>query len=416
MDLAIFQQLLSPMGQAALAEAVSLGPNQATFLACHQRLVKHFPDGLVKAALETAILRRKAVGKFARAGDMYFTREALEQSSGEIVATHRAGRFAAFDRVGDFCCGIGGDLIGLAERTTVVAVDADPLRLAMAGANLKAYGRHERVDFVEGDVRTVAITDIGAAFFDPDRRAGDRRHIRLREYEPTLDAVRGRLPGDFPLGVKVAPGVPWDDLRAYDAECEFVSAGGELKECVLWFGPLKTTGRCATVLPAGAILSADQPATAAEPGPPLSFLYDPDPAVVRSGLVADLGRLLNARPLAPEIAYLTAATWTPTPFARCYAIDDAMPFHAKRLGERLRALGVGPVTITKRGSAVDVDELRRKWKLTGSESRTVLLTRTNAGPLAMIGRPVAKPHAAPSGNAEKYFIPYAARSETSTNR
>ena len=45
-----------------------------------------------------------------------------------------------------------------------------------------------------------------------------------------------------------------------------------------------------------------------------------------------------------------------------------MPFHARQLGERLRSMNVGTVTITKRGSAVDVDELSRKWRLTGVES------------------------------------------------
>jgi THUMP domain-like/RNA cap guanine-N2 methyltransferase len=388
MDLATFRRLLEPHGQAALAAADELRPTAATLLAAHQRLRKQFPDELVKAALETALLRLKAAGKFSRADRMYFTREALEQSSGEVIATYRAGRFGGAGRVGDFCCGIGGDLIGLAAVAAVVAVDADPLRLAMAEENLKACGREDQATFVQGDVLTVPLPDLGAAFFDPDRRADGRRHLRIREYAPSLDAVRARLPAGFPLGVKVAPGVPWDDLRGYDAEAEFISVAGELKECVLWFGPLKTTGRRATVLPQKASLFADQPADAAEPGPPLAYLYDPDPAVVRSGLVADLGQQLEARPVDAEIAYLTADRYTATPFARCYAVEATMPFHARQLGERLRSMNVGPVTITKRGSAVDVDELRRKWRLTGSEARTVVLMRVLGRPFALIARPV----------------------------
>jgi len=388
MDLPAFRRLLTAEGQSALAAAVELRPTAATLLAAHQRLRKRFPEDLAKAALETALLRQKAAGKFARADRMYFTREALEQSSGEIVSTYRAKRFAGFGRVGDFCCGIGGDLIGLSAVVNVVAVDADPLRLAMAEENLRPYGRHERASFVAGDVLTLPLPELGAAFFDPDRRAGGRRHLRIRDYAPPLDAVRARLSAGFALGVKVAPGVPWDELRAYAAEAEFTSVDGELKECVLWFGPLKTAGRRATILPLGDSLSADQPADPAEPGPPLAYLYDPDPAVVRSGLVADLGRQLAARPVDPEIAYLTSDRYTPTPFARCYRIEAAMPFHARELGERLRSMKVGPVTITKRGSAVDVDELRRKWMLTGPESRTVVLTRVLGRPFALIARPV----------------------------
>ncbi|HKB05536.1 MAG TPA: hypothetical protein VKD90_25150, partial [Gemmataceae bacterium] len=203
-----------------------------------------------------------------------------------------------------------------------------------------------------------------------------------------LDAVRTRFPPRFPLGVKVAPGAPWDELRAHDAEAEFISVDGELKECVLWFGPLRTAGRRATVLPLAESLADDDPADPADPGPPLDYLYDPDPAVVRSGLVADLGRRLAARPVDPEIAYLTSDRYSPTPFARCYQVEEAMPFHARQLGDRLRSMNVGPLTLTKRGSAVDVDELRRKWKLSGPEARTVILTRVLGRPFALITRPV----------------------------
>ncbi|HEX3148236.1 MAG TPA: class I SAM-dependent methyltransferase [Gemmataceae bacterium] len=383
MDLVAFHRLLTSEGQAALAAATALAPTEATFLSHHQRLSKQVPSDLVKAALETAILRRKAAGKFTQADRMYFTREALEQSSGELVSNHRARRFTQFKCVADLCCGIGGDLIGLAQAN-VIAADTDSLRLAMAAENMKAYERPGRVTFVESDVLTVPLNELDAAFCDPDRRADGRRHLRLREYAPPVDALRERFPPGFPLATKVAPGVPWEDLRTIDAEAEFISVGGELKECCLWFGSLRTVSRRATVLPSGTTLAADRPANAEPAGLPLAYLYDPDPAIIRSGLVADLGRLLDARPIDPEIAYLTSNTSVATPFARCFAILEAMPFHARQLGERLRSMNVGPVTIMKRGSAVDVDELRRTWKLTGDTVATVILTRVLGKPFALI--------------------------------
>jgi len=387
MDLPAFRRLLTPQGRSAVAVAAGPDLTEANLLACHQRLRKQYPEDIARAAVETALLRRKAADKFSRADRMYFTREALEQSSGEAVSRYRAQRFGRFEHVADLCCGVGGDLIGLSEAVRVTAVDADPLRLAMAAENLRAYDRADRVTFVEGDVLTVPLPGIEAAFCDPDRRADGKRHVRPHHYSPSLDALRARFPADFPLGVKIAPGVPWEELRALDAEAEFVSVGGGLKECCLWFGPLRTAGRRATVLPAGVTLAADRPAVPDPPGPPLAYLYDPDPAVVRSGLVADLGRLIGARPIDPDIAYLTADRQTPTPFARCFAIEEAMPFHARQLGDRLRSMEVGVVTVTKRGSAVDVDVLRRKWRLTGTQSRTVILTRVLGRPSAIIARP-----------------------------
>ena len=75
-------------------------------------------------------LRLKARSKFDRAMDMFFTRSGLEQASAEdVVARHRSGRYAGASQVADLCCGIGGDLIALAEGRRVLAVDRDPLQL-----------------------------------------------------------------------------------------------------------------------------------------------------------------------------------------------------------------------------------------------------------------------------------------------
>ena len=236
MNLSQFYRLLNPEGTTALAAATLLAPTESTLLACHQRLRKQFPGELALAAIETVMLRRKAADKFSRADAMFFTREGLEQSSGETISTYRSRRFASFGRVGDFCCGIGGDTIGLTGVTSVFAVDADPLRLAMAAHNVSVYARSERAEFRAGDLLAMPLPKLAAAFFDPDRRADGRRHLRIREYAPALDAVRARLPAGYPLVHKIAPGVPWSDLHAYDAETEFISVAGELKECVLWFG------------------------------------------------------------------------------------------------------------------------------------------------------------------------------------
>lgn len=76
MDAEMFRLLLTPSGQAALAEAAALAPTEAAFLACFETLRKHHPQSLAKSALETALLRVKVRDKFADADRMYFTREA----------------------------------------------------------------------------------------------------------------------------------------------------------------------------------------------------------------------------------------------------------------------------------------------------------------------------------------------------
>jgi SAM-dependent methyltransferase len=389
MELDTFRQLLAPAGQAALAEVAALAPTDATFLACFEKLRKHHPPERAKAALETTLLRIRGRDKFTAADRMYFTREALEQATSEVVARHRAARFAAFGHVADLCCGIGGDALALAAVGLAVdAVDTAALRVAMTEANAAALGLADRVRGRAGDALSVPLPEVRAAFVDPARRADGRRYLDPEDYTPPLSVIRARFSTGFPLAVKIAPGVAQADLRTIDAEVEFVSLSGELKECVLWFGPLRTTERRATVLPARATLFADVPL---ETRPPVSvgaFLYDPDPAVTRAGLVHALAEQLDAHPIDAQVHLLTSDRHTLTPFATAFAVEHAAPFHAKLLRDYLRKRHVGRVTVIKRGSPADADDLVRKLKLDGPHHRTLVLTRTDGSHATIVCRRV----------------------------
>lgn len=383
MDVATFDRLLSPEGAAALVAAAELAPTEARYPACADRLAKRFPRDLARAALDTVMLREKARAKFSQADRMLFTREALEVATAEPVAAHRAKRFAGYGTVADLCCGVGGDAIAFARvGCGVVAVDRDPLRLRMAEANLAVHGLTGR--FTLADVLTDPLPPADAVFADPGRRSGDRRVLSVRDYEPPIDALLSRLPNGIPFGVKVAPGVPWVDVERFDAEAEFVSLDGELKECVLWYGPLKSATVRATVLPGGHTLTGQRVLTSADVRPAGRYLLDPDPAVTRSGLVDAFAATVGAGRIDPGGVMLATDQPTPSPFATAYRVDEVVPFHAKRIGEALRSRGVGSVTMVKRGLDIDTEGLRSRWKLTGTGYRAVILTRAAGKPVAVI--------------------------------
>lgn len=388
MDLDSLRALLTPPGQTVLAAAAQLNPTEESFLATLTQLQKQYPAALAKAALETVILRHKAQSKFTRADSMYFSRAALEMASSEIISRYRADRFAAFNSVADLCCGLGGDSIGLcANGRSLLAVDLDPLSLALAEQNLIAYGLS--ATFIQSDLTKDPLPPADAYFFDPGRRTEGKRHFSVRDYHPPLHRIDSWLP--IPIGIKISPGVQWNEITGYDCEVEFISLDGELKECVLWFGPFKTTARRATILrSSGSPITLIALAAGSNPGcrlsQPLAFLYEPDPAILRAGLVTDLAQQLNAAQLDPDIAYLTAATLTPTPFASAFAIEAQLPFSQKRLREKLRAMNVGRVTIKKRGSPLDVADLARSLKLKGDEERLVFLTHVSGQPWVLIGK------------------------------
>jgi SAM-dependent methyltransferase len=393
-DLVDFKELLTPAGQACLAAAGALAPREADFLANLARLEKTWPRALARAALETAGLRLRARSKFERAEAMYFTREALEQASGERIARYRAARYAGLATVADLGCGVGGDSLAIAEHCQVTGFDQDPLRLAMAAENLAAYGRGARATWVQADLAGLALPPVEAFFFDPARRSGSRRRFSVRDYAPPLESLRPWMARAPAGGVKISPGVDLDEIAGYDCEMEFISERGELKECALWFGPLRSARRRATRLAEGAVHSLlPDPAAEAEPpppGPPLAYLYEPDPAVLRAGLVTTLAAQLEARQLDAGMAYLAAPRLRPTPWARAFRIEDALPFQLKRLRERLRALRVGRVTVKKRGSPLEPETLIKQLKLSGPEHRVVFLTHVLGEAWALIGE-VAEP-------------------------
>ena len=69
-------------------------------------------------------------------------------------------------------------------------------------------------------------------------------------------------------------------------EAEWVSDSGEVKEAALWSGRLSTTARRATVIGRGGLATlTDEDDPGAEVGPVAEFLYEPDGAVIRAGLV-----------------------------------------------------------------------------------------------------------------------------------
>lgn len=387
MDLAAFRLLLTADGQTALEYARQLEPREVDYLRHFQSLEVRFPSALAQAALETVILRTEARSKHPNSDLMYFTRSALEQASPHQVSAYRSERFHPCERLVDLGCSIGSDTFNLARFASTTGIDTDPLRLAMAQANADTLGCADQVQFVRADLTAnlpVKFTEKLGLFFDPARRIGDRRAFSVRHYTPPLNIVRDWLPITRTLGVKISPGVKVAEITSYDAELEFISLKRELKEAVLWFGPLKTAKRRATILPGPHTLVGDDSHDPLPLGEPLEYLYEPDPAIIRAGLIAELGGQLGASQLDPDIAYLSADQITKSPFARVWKVENWFQFSVKRLRVYLRERKVGEITVKKRGSPLQPEDLIRMLRLSGDEQRVVFLTHLKGAPIVIV--------------------------------
>ena len=379
--------LLSPAGARLLDRLRGIAVTPGQELALSAELRADYPPDLVAAALTQQTLRTAARPKFSRAEDMLFTRAGLEQASSELTAAHSARRFAGLDLVADLCCGIGGNLTALAAAARrVVGVDTDPDALRFAGHNAAVLGATADVALARADVRDLSYggtrgAPVAAVFIDPARRAAGRR-LRTGDSEPALRwcyALARPVPR---VCIKAAPGLDHGLVPA-DWEAEFVATGRALKEALLWSPAFATTPRRATVLPARATLVAcsGEPVPVADPG---EYLLDPNPAVTRAGLVQELGRELSAWQLDPMTAFLSLDRCVSTPFARTLRVVESMPWHERAVAVRLRELGIGTADIRRRGLAGDVDLIRRRLRLRGDRTATIVLTRRADQPWGLI--------------------------------
>ncbi|MCA2218611.1 class I SAM-dependent methyltransferase [Jidongwangia harbinensis] len=389
MDPELLADLRTPLGADALAVAAEVADADPLVAATRLR-ARGVAPALAAAALTQADLRRRAAAKFGPdAAGMFLTRPGLEQATRAVVADRRAARLAAAGvrTLADLGCGLGSDALAAARAgIRVYAVDADPLTAAMARANADAAGLADRVTVECADATTVEVERFDAVFADPARRrAGGGRVFDPRSYSPPWDFVAG-LAGRVPRTVlKLAPGID-HALLPPGAEGEWVSVDGDLLEAAFWCGPLAAAPRRATLLPGAAELTGTGTVTGPV-GPVGTYLYDPDPAVVRSHLVAEFAETVGGRLADPDIAYVYTDAPVDTPFARRLAVTDVLPFSLKRLRTLLRERGVGRLEIRKRGSALEPEKLRRDLRLSGSRGASMVLTRVAGAPTVLLCRP-----------------------------
>lgn len=172
-----------------------------------------------------------------------------------------------------------------------------------------------------------------------------------------------------------------------------LSERGEVLEAALYRGALRLDGvtRSAVLLPGRHRLTDHDLPEGSPPVRPIGrYLHEPDGAVIRAGLVAAVAAAVDGWLIDPQIAYVSTDAATASPFHTTYRVREVMPFSLKRLRHHLHSTNVGRVVLKKRGSAVDLEELRRRLRLDRSQpdARTVFLTRVGREPVAVVAEPV----------------------------
>lgn len=378
-------QLFTPEALALLGSIGDLDAKADVVKLVSALRAEGYAPGLVAAVLTQAKLRRRARKKFGDFTDgMLFTEDGLEQASRLQAAALHAGRFrgAGIKQVADLGCGLGAESMAMgAIDLNVRAFEIDEITAALAVFNLGAF---DNVEVEQADITTLDLSKFEALFFDPARRELDGKGERAaRKFDPSqfspnfdwvLEQARTK-----PTGIKLGPGHPHEAI-AQDAEAQWLSIDGDLVELALWFGEVKRpkVARAATVVNSTGrheIVSDVFESELAEVGAIKNFIYEPDNAVVRSHLIADLARQVDATLISKEIAYLSSDREIDSPMMRGFRVIDEMAFDRKKLKAYLRDRNIGTLEIKKRGVDVVPEQLRKELNLKGEIAATLILTR-----------------------------------------
>ena len=336
-------------------------------LAIQQKLRTKYDAALVRAAIVVQEARAKAEGKLPDAHKLWLTRVGLEQSTAWKVAQHKARRFPEGEHAFDLCSGIGVDTVALLSRGGVTSVDVDPAMILRCQWNVETWRKNLTVDadhswqLNQTDVLGLDLSG-KLVHLDPDRRKGrDRPAKRLEHYHPDLKWMQELVQTADGGAIKLGPASNFMQ-KFPQSEIELVSQNGECREATVWFGSLAGDKEFrATVLPSGESLSANPLDAWCPVAETLSdYIFDPDPAVVRSGLLDVVGEIHSMRRIDKEDEYLTGAMIPETAFVRPFAIEAVLGNNPKELKRYLRANPGRDYEIKCRHLSVNANTLRKQ--------------------------------------------------------
>lgn len=356
-----------------------------------RQLRERFDNELVRAALSIHEARKKAEGLLPRSEDLWLTRVGLEQCTAWDVARHKAQRFREMPHVFDLCCGVGVDAGNLSVVTEVTAVDSSPAMSVRTAWNAEIWGSESRL---QARCQDVTVSDWAGQIVhvDPDRRSeSDRPTKRLEQYQPNLEWMQQLTRTASGGGIKVGPASNF--LQKFpNCEIELISLHGECREATVWFGSLAGAYPFrATTLPTGETISAEPLSAWTNTTPHVgAFLFDPDPAIVRSGLLDVMAEQHQLLRLDSEEEYLTADRLPQTDFVTAFQVEAVLSHSMKDLKQYLRTSPSQHYEIKCRRISTETDVVRRQLPRGDEPPRVILIARVAGHGAIVVARRIPK--------------------------
>ncbi|HMD53865.1 MAG TPA: hypothetical protein VKJ65_04880, partial [Phycisphaerae bacterium] len=298
----------------------------------------------------------------------------------------------------DYCCGIGGDMLALADVAPVLAVELSPIRALLAARNAIHTTHRWPALVVQADVATqFSRPQPGVVFhIDPARRIGPKRSAEYSLMHPGPMVIQRVINVLQDGAVKLSPAADFSSLP--DGHLELISEDGVVVQAILWTGrmaqPMESGTHTATVLSRrrSAWSLTGKPAAVAILHEPQQWVFEIDGAVLRAGLSVALCAALGIQPISADGGYATGPEAINHPALTGFKIFGSLPYSQRAVAAALRSksssASSGKRAVvevkTRGGLGLDTDKLSKSWSACTTRNCTVLIYRGVHGITAAI--------------------------------
>ena len=356
------------------------------------------------AALTQASLRTLASARYGIEGARFLTRDGLEQATRPVIARRRAQIIAASGaaRLVDLTAGLGFDSSAFVSAgLDVTVVERSPQTACLLAANVPT-ARLVLGDATDASILAEATHGLGPGdviFIDPARRdPSGRRTSDGSRAQPERDPERWSPPWSFVVSlarhhrvcVKTTPSFPPGNVPP-GWHGEWTSMAGNSTEACLWSWPVFDAPRRAVRIVNAESDVAEFECTGTPGGTNVevvgAWLHEPDPSIVKAGLIDDIAAVFGAWHLDRGSPWLSSDHPVTSPFLRSFAVKEALPSDPKSLRRALRERGVGTLTIKGRLTGIDPEALRKRLALDGPNTATIVIAVSQARRITLLVTP-----------------------------
>lgn len=344
----------------------------------HSILLKNigFLDVTPKELVEQIESKNRAKNKlptwFSTAGIYYPNKLNLSQTSSETTANYKAEMIDGRTLV-DLTGGFGVDTFAFAQRTEkVFHIEKNSTLSSIADYNFKVLHQNNIESVNEDGINFIQKTTetFDWIYIDPSRRDKNNKKVFfLEDCEPNVIAHLD-LFFSKSSNILIKTG-PLLDIKAgldqlnHVKEVHIVALQNEVKE-VLWVlkkefsgnTMIKTINLKKNENEVFQFYINEEPSASIEYSEPLTYLYEPNAAIMKSGGFQVIAKAYGLKKLNPHSHLYTSNQLKEFP-GRRFLIDTFLKYNKKEI----KSLGIAKANITSRNFPDSVEGIRKKLKL-----------------------------------------------------